>query len=37
MRLKNRSKLVEGNLFVIIYLLLGAESTTLYFIWSVRG
>ena len=35
MRLRNRSKLVEGSLFAIIGLLLGAKSITLFFIWRV--
>ena len=35
MRLRNRSKLVEGSLFAIIGLLLAAKSITLFFIWRV--
>ena len=33
--LRNCTKLVEGSLFVIIDLLLGAKFITLYFIWRV--
>ena len=33
-RLRNCSKLVEGSLFVIIDLLRGAKTITLYFMWS---
>ena len=33
MRLRNRSKLVEGSLFAIIDLLLGAKNITLYFVF----
>ena len=36
-RLRNCPKLVEGSLFTIIDLLIGAKSITLYFIWRVRG
>ena len=34
-RLRNRSKLVEGSLFAIIDLLLGAKFITLFYIWRV--
>ena len=34
-RFKNRSKLTQGNLYVIIDLLIGAKSFTLYLIWRV--
>ena len=34
-RLRNRSKLVQGILYAIIDLLIGAKSGTLYFIWRV--
>ena len=36
-RLTNRSKLVERSLFAIIYLLQGAKSILLYFIWRMGG
>ena len=36
-RLTNRSKLVDGNLFVKVDLLLGVKSVTFYFIWRVDG
>ena len=32
-RLRNRSKLVEGKLFAIVDFLKGAKSITLYFKW----
>ena len=35
--LRNSSKLVDGKIFAIIVLLLGAKSITLYFIWRVGG
>ena len=31
----NRSKLIEGSLFVVIDLLRGAKIKTLYFLWRV--
>ena len=34
-RLRNRSKLVDGSLFALIDLLPGAKYITLYFIWRV--
>ena len=37
MRLRNRSKLVEKSLFVMIDLLQGAKFILLYFIWRVGG
>ena len=36
-RLRNRSKLIQGSLYAIIDLLQGAKSILLYFIWRVGG
>ena len=36
-RLRSRSKLVEGSLFALIDLLQGAKSIFLYFRWRVGG
>ena len=33
--LRNRSKLVQGSLYAIIDLLIGAKSITLYLIWRL--
>ena len=36
-RIRNRSKLIQGSLYVIIGLLIRAKSITLYLIWRVGG